>query len=251
MKIKFSQKHPYIAAVLAALLCTFMTALGMAVSQIMELNEINTYFTAAAFLAVSVIFGIIILKRFKDSPDAYGFCRNRKGSNSKILWYLPIFLMELLPVAVYGIQEIESVIKFAALLIFTIAVGFNEEIYFRGIALNILKIKGTKKAIIGSSVIFGVLHAVNLLNGRNIFYVILQITFAFLVGLVMAQIVSITGTLWGVILWHTCHDFISYVTSDTLEVKALVILAIQVIVLLGYCIYLWKSDALKTNDATI
>jgi uncharacterized protein len=241
MKQKFSQKHPYFTAVLAGLLCTFMTALGMAFSQIRELDTLDTYLAVTGFLAASVIIGLLIMKKSDSGLVEYSISRGKAGTSKKVVWYLPIFLIELLPVAVYGFQELDSVATTAILLLYTLAVGINEEIYFRGIALKVLKIKGNKKAVIGASVIFGVFHAVNLLNGKNILYIILQVAFAFLVGLVLAEIVCITGSLIGVIAWHTTHDFIAYSTGDALDTKGLIILIVQVVVLAGYSVYLWKA----------
>lgn len=241
MKQKFSQKHPYFTVVLAGLLCTFMTALGMAFSQIRELDTLNTYLAVTGFLAVSVIIGLILMKKSDGGLGEYGISRGKAGTSKKVVWYLPIFLIEILPVAVYGFQELDSVITTAIFLLYTLAVGINEEIYFRGIALKVLKIKGNKKAVVGASVIFGVFHAVNLLNGKNILYIVLQVAFAFLVGLVLAEIVCITGSLIGVIAWHTTHDFIAYSTGDALDTKGLIILSVQVVVLLGYSVYLWKA----------
>ncbi len=241
MKQKFSQKHPYFTAVLAGLLCTFIMAMGMAFSQIRELDTLDTYLAVTGFLAASIIIGLLIMKKSDSGLVEYGISRGKAGTSKKVVWYLPIFLIELLPVAVYGFQELDSVATTAILLLFTLAVGINEEIYFRGIALKVLKIKGNKEAVIGASVIFGVFHAVNLLNGKNILYIILQVAFAFLVGLVLAEIVCITGSLIGVIAWHTTHDFIAYSTGDALDTKGLIILIVQVVVIAGYSVYLWKA----------
>lgn len=240
MKQKFSQKHPYVTTVLAGLLCTFMTALGMAFSQIRKLDTLHTNLAVTGFLAVSIIIGLIIMKKSDSGMGEYGISRGKAGTSKKVVWYLPIFLMELLPVVAYGFQDLDSVATTAILLLSTLAVGINEEIYFRGIALKVLKIKGNKKAVVGASVVFGVFHTINLLNGKNILYVLLQVIFAFLVGLVLAEIVCLTGSLIGVIVWHTTHDFIAYSTGDALDTKGLIILIVQVVVLLGYAVYLWK-----------
>lgn len=66
--------------------------------------------------------------------------------------------------------------------------------------------------------------------------------FAFLVGLVLAEIVSISKSLWIVIIWHAVHDYISSITGETLDTTALIVLAIQVGILLIYAIYIWKKS---------
>lgn len=51
----------------------------------------------------------------------------------------------------------------------------------------------------------------------------MQMFFAILVGFVLVEIVSITKSLWVVIIWHATHDYIASVTSDALDRKALII----------------------------
>lgn len=248
MKKLSKQKNPYIRAILIGFLCTFMTALGMAIPQIMELDMDSTYLVATVFLWISVVIGLFIMKKSKFKITEYGLRRSGEGSHSKVWWYLPLLAMEVLPIAVYGFLSEITPIQYMILALFTIAVGFNEEIYFRGLSLKFLEEKGGKKAIIWSSVIFGALHLINVLNGKNMLYLVLQMLFAFLVGFVLAEIVSITKSLWIVIIWHAAHDFISTTTQEALDHTALIILAIQVALLLVYAIGIWKKSTLLEND---
>jgi membrane protease YdiL (CAAX protease family) len=110
--------------------------------------------------------------------------------------------------------------------------------------------KGSKKAIIWSSVIFGTLHLINALNGKDVLYLILQMLFAFLVGFVLAEIVSITKSLWVVIIWHGAHDFISFTTSEALDLSGLIVLAVQVAILLIFAIGIWKSSVKQEKVVT-
>lgn len=245
MKQSFVQKQPYVAAVLTGVLCTFMTGLGMAVSQIAGLEGDAIYAGATVSLLVSVIIGLIIMKRTGFTLAGFGFTGNKKGTTNKIGWYIPLVVIEILPVAFYGFDSSITGVQLVILACFTIAVGFNEEIYFRGLILKFLEQKGSKRAIIVSSVIFGVLHLINALNGKNTLYLILQMLFAFLVGFVLAEIVTITKSLWVPIIWHASHDFISGVTGDSLDVKALILLGIQVAILIVYTVYMWKISSIE------
>ncbi len=240
MKQSFVQKRPYVAAVLAGVLCTFMTALGMGASQIGGLEGDAIYGGVTVSLLISIIIGLIIMKRTGFTLAGFGFTKNEKGTANRIGWYIPLVVIEILPVAFYGFDSSITGMQLVILACFTIAVGFNEEIYFRGLILKFLEQKGAKKAIIGSSVIFGVLHLINALNGKDTLYLILQMAFAFLVGFVLAEIVMITKSLWVPIIWHASHDFISGVTGDTLDVTALILLGIQVAILIVYAVYMWK-----------
>lgn len=249
MKKSFVQKHPYIAAILAGVLCTFMTALGMALPQILELNDNATYGIAAVFLLISVLIGIIIMKGSVFTLADYGFRKNEKGTLRKTGWYIPLAAIEILPVAVFGFNTSVTALRLVVLICFTAAVGFNEEIYFRGLIFKFLEREGTKKAIIWSSVIFGILHLANAFNGENTLYLILQMLFAFLVGFVLSEIVSITKSLWVLIIWHAVHDFISIMAGDIFNQAALAVLGIQVIILVIYAVCIWKMSNTENGKA--
>lgn len=248
MKKYYSQKHPYISVILIGLLCTFMTALGAAVPQIIGLDADVQIVVTTVFLIISIAIGIFIMKKSRFTLLEYGFQKSKKDDNKKVWWYIPLLAVEILPIAIAGFSSEVTVLQYIILLFFTIAVGFNEEIYFRGLAFKIIEEKGRKKAIIWSSIIFGVLHLANALNSKNALYLVLQMIFAFLVGFVLAEIVSISKSLWVVIIWHAAHDYISCITGDALDTTALIILAIQVGILLVYATCIWKRS---TVDDTI
>lgn len=248
MKRTFTQTHPYFAAILIGLLCTFLTALGMAIPQIMELDTYAIYLSATFALIISVGIGILIMAKSNKRLVSYGLRGSNKNDRRNVWWYAPLILMEIIPIIAYGFSGTISVYQYVIIAFFTIAVGFNEEIYFRGLILQYLTEKGKKNAVIGSAIIFGVLHVINALNGKNILYLVLQMFFAFLVGFVLAEIVSITKSLWIVIIWHASHDFISMTTEGELDSKALIILAIQVILLFIYAIGIWKKSTVEEKS---
>jgi len=247
--MSFSQKHPYLAAILSGLLCTFMTGTGMAVSQILGLYEQSTYMVMAATIAVSAGLGILIMRKSGFILSEFGFNRKVNHNAGKVWFYLPLIIIELTPVAVFGFSSELSSSLFLAIALLTIAVGFNEEIFFRGLALKFLGEKGSKKAIVWSSVIFGVLHIGNAFSGRDMQYIILQVAFAFLVGIVLAELVTITKNLWIVIIWHFSHDFIAIATGGAIDSIGLTVLAIQVALLLVYAVGLWKKAVQEESIA--
>jgi len=251
MKMTFTQKHPYWAAILLALLCTIFTALGTVIPQITALEEVPTLWVMAVAVAVSAGIGLFIMAKSRFSVSEYGFNKRFRKTAGKVWFYIPLIIIELIPIIVSGFSKDIAPSLYIAVAFFTIAVGFNEEIYFRGLALKFLSEKGIKKAIVWSSIIFGFLHIANAFNGRNLQYIVLQISFAFVVGFVLAEIVSITESIWVVIIWHTAHDFIAMTmtTQDTLDTTALVILAAQTIILLVYAVALWKKNGINKQKA--
>ncbi len=85
-----------------------------------------------------------------------------------------------------------------------------EELAFRGIALGVLRKYGDRFAVIASSVLFGLLHG-NLI----------QIPFAFCVGLIMAYTVVRTGNIVPAIIIHFINNamscLLSYYTANLSE----------------------------------
>lgn len=240
MSMNFIRKHPYIAAIIAALICTFLTAVGSAAAQIAELAEVPAYLVMTASVAISALAGLFLLRRSKISAVEAGFRSPASGSVRSIWFCVPLLLMEVIPFVAYGPGFTRPGVEYAALALFTIVVGFNEELYFRGLAFSFLLGKGRKQAVIGSAVIFGVLHAANTLSGTNPAEVLLQIVFAFLVGLVLALIVSITRSLWIGMVWHFIHNFLSFSTEVVFDRTALIVVSAQILILLIFTIGLWK-----------
>jgi membrane protease YdiL (CAAX protease family) len=219
-----------------------MTALGTAIPQIIGLDTNIQIVVTTVFLIFSITIGIFIMKKSRFTLSDYGFRKSKKDSYFKVWWYIPLLAVEIIPIVLAGFSSEVTVQQYIILLLFTVAVGFNEEIYFRGLALKMMDEKGSKKAIIWSSIIFGVLHLANAFNGKNALYLTLQMIFAFLVGFVLAEIVSISKSLWIVIIWHAAHDYISCITSEVLDTTALIVLAIQVGILLVYAICIWSRS---------
>ncbi|MEF2969093.1 CPBP family intramembrane glutamic endopeptidase [Paenibacillus sp. M1] len=240
MSVTFIRNHPYVAAVIAALICTFLTAVGSAAAQIGGLAEVPAYLIMTASVALSILAGLWLLRRFRLSAREAGFRRPASGSARSVWFCVPLLLMEAIPLAVYGPAFARPGVEYAALALFTVVVGFNEELYFRGLSFSFLLGKSRKQAVIGSSLIFGVLHAANALSGTQPAEVLLQIAFAFLAGLTLALIISITRSLWIGIVWHIVHNFISFSTELAFDRTALVVITAQVLILAIYTVGLWK-----------
>lgn len=88
-----------------------------------------------------------------------------------------------------------------------------EEIVFRGVIfVIILDIFSDKKykflsAIILQAVLFSLTHFVNLFAGTDVFYVLLQICYSFLMGVVFALSFALTKSILIPIILHTIYNF--------------------------------------------
>lgn len=206
---KWDVKHPIAVSVGIAVACTFLTAVGAALCQILEIDELQSIYVMTVSVAFSAIIGLGWMLRSGHSLKIYGL---RAPKNGRAVWWgLPLLVSPMLS-AFSGIQVSGSVV--AAYLVFTASVAVNEEIWFRGLMLAALRKMGTKRAVTISAGLFGVLHLTNAFNGKSAGYLIAQLVFAFLVGLVLAELVFLTGSLWIGIGWHFLHNFVAMATGD-------------------------------------
>ena len=118
-------------------------------------------------------------------------------------------------------------------------VGFAEELIFRGFLFKaILKSGSVKKAVIISSVTFGLGHILNLLNGQDFVETLVQVVFAVAVGFVFTMVFYKGGSLWPCILAHSLIDVTSVFSSGEAPVLEWIIHIAVFILAAGYCLYL-------------
>ena len=213
-----------------------LTAAGSAMGQVLKLAEIPAVYLLAAVIALSALVGLVIMGRSRPAIADYGF---RRPENLRaIAWALPVFA---LPVVVWlTTPPTLSTSAMPAFALLTVAVGFNEEIWFRGLVPAALRRLGQRTAILGAAVLFGVLHLANAAAIQDPLYLALQVVLAFLVGWVFGEIVALTGSLWPGIAWHAVYDFSAYIGGDALTTAGLAGIAVIDLVLLGYGLWLWQ-----------
>ena len=222
---RWSKSHPYRISVLIALLMTAVIIVGNIVSNVMSLDSYIDGAGDSLALGITnlinILIAVVIMHKSEYSFGRYGFRSIEKGSLASVWFLIPVVLELLLPIILAGFSSEMSIAFILITAFFTITVGFTEEMFFRGLILKYLEVKSVKTAVLVSSIIFGVVHMANALNGNSITSVILQIFYAFLFGVVCAEMVYLTKSIWIPIIWHTLHDFISYVTPESFTMGSL------------------------------
>ncbi len=87
-----------------------------------------------------------------------------------------------------------------------LAIGFEEELWTRGLVLESLRWKGTTVAVVLSALWFGLLHSLNLLSGQPATATLAQVGFATAYGLAVGAVRVRVGTLWLPIALHALYD---------------------------------------------
>ena len=218
----------------AALVPVLFTAAGSAAGQLLGLAEAPAILVLAAAAAASALLGLVVLARSRAGARRLGLrAPIRLGA---ALWLLPPLATVLIVAATAGIRVPAALI--APYIVLVAAVALNEEVWFRGIVIAALRGRGARTAIIGSSILFGVLHLANLAGGQSLGASLAQLGFAIVFGIAAAQLVILTGSLWPAIGWHAAWNLVNFLGGNGDSAIALIGVGAATAVIVGYAIVL-------------
>jgi len=170
-------------------------------------NHILTVFAIMLYIVVLYIF----LKKRK-RLSVYGICFPKYWRKRDIGWLMPLLSFPFVNMYLQGNQTMlqNSWVMFL-LMLFTV---FLEELLFRGYLLIYLFEKcgiGNKWIImIISSVLFGMFHIVNVFQGADILYTMIQMLCAFGIGLCLCVLVSQYKSIFPGIIVHYLINITSF-----------------------------------------
>lgn len=233
---RLGRRRPWIVAILFALVPVVFTAAGSAVAQILLLSPTASTLTIAAAAAISAGVGFCVMARARSPLATFGFRRpeNLRGA----LWLIPAAATVVIALVTQAATI--TMLDWLPLLALVIAVALNEEFWFRGVILSVLRVRGDTVAIVGSATLFGVLHLANLAAGYGIGEASVQLVFAVAFGLVTAQLVVMTRSLWPAIAWHVAWNYVNLLSGNESTGLALAGVALAAAVIIGYAVTLGR-----------
>lgn len=137
----------------------------------------------------------------------FGLCRF-SGHPREYLWFLPLVLLASTNLW-RGLRLNQGVTESILYGVSMLFVGFLEEILFRGFLFTALRKENTRRAMVISSVSFGLGHFLNLLNGSPALDTLLQICYAMAVGFLFTVVFYKSGSLWPCIFTHSAINTLS------------------------------------------
>ncbi|RAP22929.1 hypothetical protein C2W59_03068 [Bacillus pumilus] len=216
------------------------TSAGVYISIKEVTDPTNIYLINGCAMLAGCLFLLLIIQKSRFHFKEIGF---RKGTLG--LWIFPLLFIEAVPF-IAGLNKDISLSSFMALCFFMVCVGIFEEGIFRGILFQYLKQINLNTAIWGSAILFGLGHAANLLSAKSLTLTVAQILFAFLFGLVAAEIVALTNSLQWVIIWHSVHNIVDQMTNGNTPLGMQMLwLSIQCVILLVLAVVLWRRLRMK------
>lgn len=198
---RFVSRNPMLFSILAVALAVVMIKLLDAGLTYLNLSDL-----ANRLIVETVFCGyvILLLTRLHWWREA-GF--KQSTTRRKLLAFLPLLFLPVLVIATSGLKAASAsqVIWFTGL---TLMVGFAEEGLLRGVVLRALLPGGMMRAVLLSSIFFGIGHLFNILQGASPSTTIVQMIYSTLLGIGFAGVRLYTGTIWPALMAHSLIDFV-------------------------------------------
>lgn len=205
-------------------------------------NPSNTFMQYIGLLPLALGLWFYLIKTKKWA----GFFSNNSiilDKTSIQLWSPLLIILAILLIGNGGIRvsSASEILMIAGTQLLIVA--FIEEMVFRGFMINILLSKGFKVAVLTSSLLFALTHSLQLLGGQSIEGIIVQITYAFFIGMVLSLLIVNSQPIIITITFHGLNNFL-IMTSQTDGSSIYNYLIISI--LISHSLFLW-SKALQSN----
>ena len=179
--------------------------------------------------------GFILIFIFQNKlGEYYGLTKLPKCK--EFLYFIP--LLCIVSVNLWnGIHIHNSTTEIIFFIATMIAVGFLEEIIFRGFLFKMMEKDNVHRAILVSSLTFGMGHIINLFNGAEIIPTLIQVSYSIAAGYMFVIIFQKGKSLWPCIITHSAINAVSIFHIDT-TVSFYIEPIFLILVSISYAIYL-------------
>ena len=175
--------------------------------------------TAPLCILMTAVLAVWIVKN--GLKEKYGLAKPQ-GSGKGYLYFLPLAVIASTSLW-SGCQMNMSAVESALRVVSMLCVGFIEEIIFRGFLFKAISAVNLKRAVVISSVTFGLGHIVNLLNGAPLFSTLMQIVYAVALGFLFTIIFLKSGSLIPCIVTHSLINSLSTFGREQTDAQLVVI----------------------------
>lgn len=236
--MKLFEKNEITFSVVLILIYVFGESAMMRVSE-----KIGVEFLAEMIFCI-ILSLIIFLFIRRNSLMQYLGLKKSEVSASKMLLYIPLLLIGGAG-AFFGLGMEYSLTGAIFHTVMMICVGFLEEVIFRGFLFRGIAKQNITRAVVISSVTFGIGHFVNLLNGYNLLENICQVVYAVAVGFLLVFIFLRTHSIIPCIVFHGFNNSMTAFTTGNLlidkfgeENAEIIGISIKLAITIAYLIYI-------------
>ena len=238
---KLYEKNELIFALVMIAVYVAGTSLAEALSE-----TIGAYKLVSAVFHAALAAGLFLWVRRNGLAEKYGLFLPRYRL-AQAWFFIPLALVcayKVIFSPALRFSPTESILFVISML----CVGFLEELIFRGFLFMAIEKENLTRAIIISSVTFGIGHIVNLFNGQDLWETISQIIFAVFVGFALVILFHKGKSLVPCIVFHGVFNALSIIANDEAlnnalggpVSAALILIAASAVLLGGYSLWNWK-----------
>ena len=157
---------------------------------------------------ISAVVVVIIAMCMIRKKDAREYGLNHGEYKGTLRYVIPMLFLGVINVPYIFIGTFGNAVVKA---LFCVAyVGIMEELIFRGYVYRAIELRfGENKAIVLSSIVFGLFHLVNLTGNTPPVFTLLQVVYATMIGLMLAVLCSKTKSIYPRMLIHALFNLIS------------------------------------------
>jgi membrane protease YdiL (CAAX protease family) len=245
---KLYEANELVFTAVMAVLNLFVCLLGRELSYIIGINRLGT--------ALLILLEIICVYRWINKngwKEKYGLCKYRKNKEglNEYIYYLPLLILVALRFT-RGCSIKYSLIDTVLCIIVSMEIGFIEEIIYRGFLFKALCIYDEGLAVLISSMAFGMIHVIHLLDGGNFTASLIHVYYAASIGFLFCIIFYERKSLWLCILAHGIYNSCEVFTAGTTTMfNYWVSSMLKAIVSVGFGLYILKkagSDILMNME---
>jgi uncharacterized protein len=227
---RFPERRPILFSFLLVLLLVAIQAVGVVVAERMGLPPTSLQIFTGCALALALSAIVSALRWW----GAIGFRRPERVAS--LVLFIPALAL-LVGNLTFGISQA----PFLAIAVATVAAassGFVEEVVFRGLMLRAFLPRGAWTAVITTSAVFGLTHALNVFAGYTPLYALLQVAYALAIGFCFGAMVVKSRLLWPLIIVHGLGNFAAFLNDGQVGMHLYVVTIFYVVLFTGYGLYL-------------
>ena len=204
-------------------------------SLIYTYSEISKEWSYCISEVITIALVVIMAVIQRKDLESYGICKGTyKGSWKYIV---PLALLALMLVPYFFSSTIVDPLVPAVLDV--IFIGVMEELIFRGLIFRATEVLTDEhKAVIISSILFGLIHLVNLSGDYTMSFVLLQVAFNAVIGLGFAALRVKTKSILAGIIIHIFLDINGLFVNEIQWIETAQIVMYFVVGILLYVFYL-------------
>ncbi len=204
---KLYEKNELTFAIVWIVIYCVLQSLATLINEIIGID-----FSASAVFCILQTVIILVFLRKNNLLKRYGLCAPSAPARS-FLYYLPLLILATGNLW-NGVSMNYSLAGTVCHVIGMLCVGFLEETIFRGFLFEAIAKENVKRAIIISSITFGIGHIINLANGMDLTENLCQIIFAVAVGFLLVTIYYRGGSLLPCIITHSAINSLNTFAND-------------------------------------